>query len=261
MIIKFSLNSEKNNFVKILKKYNYIFNVGDIFAGKIIGLEKSLSVVDIGAKILSVLPLSEISFFKSFTTKEIFTKKDICEFVLIEYNLEKKIAIISLKKLRSSIIWQRLKIFATENVIFLGQLEKVVKKGKILRVEGLRGFIPNSHLPKYYRYKKLNLAVKFLKLNKGKNKIFLSNKLAYFTDQVKYLPVKQVIIGCIVQVKLYGLFVNIYGLKGLLHISQISSKRIDNITKLFKKGQIINVIILYINLNRGRISLSLKIFN
>jgi small subunit ribosomal protein S1 len=261
MIIKFSLNFEKNNFVKLLTKYNYKFTIGDIFAGKVIGLEKSLYLIDIGTNILSSLPISEIFSFQSFDIKEIFDRNYIGEFILLEYNPDKNLAIISLNRLKSLIIWQRLKVFSEENLILLGQLEKSVGKGKIIRVEGFKGFIPNSHLPKYYRYKKLNLPLKFLSLNESKNKIFLSCKLAYFINQIKYINIKQVILGCITQVKSYGLFVNLYGLKGLVHISEVSSQKIDNLTKLFKKGQIINIRILYINLNRGRISLSLKIFN
>jgi small subunit ribosomal protein S1 len=260
MIIKFCSDFEKNDFFKLLKKYNYQFKVGDIFAGKIIGLEKSLCLVDIGSNLLSVLPISEIGLFQSFIPQEIFTINDVCEFILLHFNLNDSILIISLKKLKSLIIWKRLKNLFKENVILSGQIEKSVKKGKILRVEGFKAFVPNSHLPRYYKRKKiqkLNLPLKFIKLNPNKNKIFLSCKLPHFKNQVKYLKIQQVVSGCITKVSSYGLFINIYGLKGLLHISQISSERINDLTQLFKKGQIINVKILYINLNRGRISLSL----
>jgi small subunit ribosomal protein S1 len=259
MIIKFSLSLKENNFGNILKKYNYKFNLGDIFAGEIISFEKSLCLVDIGANILSSLPMSEIFSFQSYNNNEIFSINDIYEFLLIQYNLEKKIVIVSIKKLKSLIMWQRLKIFARENLIVLGQIKKSFKKGKIIKLLGLKGFLPNSHLPKYYRYKSSNLPLKFLQLNKSTNKIFFSSKLVYFTNQIKYLKIKQTICGCVLKIKSYGLFINIYGLKGLLHISQISSQRIDDLTKLFKKGQIINVRVLYINLNRSRISLSLII--
>ena len=261
MAIKFCLDFEKNNFVKLLRKYNYIFNIGDIFAGTVIGFEKSLCIVDIGSKIVSILPISEISFFQSFSVNELLKFNDVSEFLLLQYNTDKKIAIISLKKLKSLIIWQRLKTLIKENLIVSSQLEKSTRSGKIVRIEGLKAFVANSHLPKYYRRKKLrelSLALKFIELNENKNIIFLSCKLAHFKNQSKFLKIQQSVSGCITQIKPYGLFINIYGLKGLLHISEISSQRINDLTKIFKKGQLINVTILYINLNRGRLSLSLK---
>ena len=261
MAIKFSIDYERNNFVKLLKKYNYKFSTGNIFAGEIIGLEKSLSLVDIGSNIVGSLPISEISDFQSFNINEIISIKQVSEFLLIQYNLEKNYAITSLKKFKSVFNWQRLKILNKENLIISGQLEKSTKKGKIVRVEGLKGFIINSNLPKFYRRKKLQkliLPLKFIKLNENKNKLFFSSKLAYFKNQIKYLKLHQSISGCITQVRSYGLFVNLFGLKGLLHISQISSQRISDLTKLFKKGDAIIIVIIYINLNRGRISLSLQ---
>jgi small subunit ribosomal protein S1 len=263
MAIKFCLDFEKNNFVKVLRKYNYSFNIGDIFAGTIIGFEKSLCIVDIGSKIVAILPLTEISCFQSFFVDEIFKINDISEFLLLEYKIDRKIVIISLKKLKSIVIWQRLKTLIKENLIVCGQLEKSTRSGKIVRVEGLKAFIANSHLPKYYRRKKLrqlSLPLKFIELSERKNTIFLSCKLAHFKNQSKFLKIYQSVSGCITQIKPYGLFININGLKGLLHISEISSQRITDLTKMFRKGQLINVTILYINLERGRLSLSLKFF-
>lgn len=261
MSIKFCLNFEKNDFVKILKKYNYKFSIGDIFAGKIIGFEKSICVIDIGSNFISILPISEIFLFQSFSVREIFKIKEISEFLLLQYDLKKNIVVISLKKLKSKIIWQRLKIIAKENLIISGLLEKSTKQGKVVRIQGLKGFVTNLHLPKYYRRKKLcelNLPFKFLLLSENKNNIFVSCKLAHFKNQSKFMKTQQNFYGCIIQIKPYGLFVNVNGLKGLLHISEISSKKINDITKLFKRGQLINISILYINLTRGRISLSLK---
>nr|YP_010443992.1 30S ribosomal protein S1 [Chattonella marina]UTE94879.1 30S ribosomal protein S1 [Chattonella marina] len=263
MSIKFSSIFEKSIFVQLLKKYNYQFTVRDIVAGKIIGFEKKSVLIDIGAKTLAYLPISEISKFQVFSTKEIFSSDEIGEFILIIYNPVKKTIIVSLKQLKSLLIWQRLKELARENLIVSGQVEKSTKQGKLITSQGFKGFVSNYHLPKYYRRKqlnKLNLPLKFLKLSENNNKILMSCKLAHFKNQTNFLKVQQVITGCITDIKPYGLFVNIYGLKGLLHISEISSKRIENLTKLFKKGQLITVTILYINLNRGRISLSSKPF-
>jgi small subunit ribosomal protein S1 len=259
MSIKFSLLFEKNNFGTLLKKYNYNFTAGDIIAGTIISIEKNSALVDIGANTLSYLPNSEVSIFGSFFTKDIINVKETNEFVLILYQQQQ--IVISLKKLKSILSWQRLKELAKENVIISGQLEKSTRQGKLVMIHGLKAFIYNYHLPKYYRRKqliKLQLPLKLIELSETKNKIILSSKLAYFKNQSNFLKVQQSIVGCITDIKSYGLFVNIMGLKGLLHISEISSTRISNLQELFKKGDLISVTILYVNLNKGRISLSSK---
>lgn len=261
MIIKFSINFETNDFIKLFKKYKYEITVGNIFSGKVLAFEKSLCLVDIGAAVLSVLPIGEISVFQSFQVHEIFNINNINEFLLLKYSPNKNIAILSLKRFKSIIIWKRLKTLIKENLIVSGHLEKSTKHGKIVRLSEFKAFIENSHLPKYYRRKKLrklNVPLKFLRLNQTKNRIFLSCKLAHFKNQSKFLKIGQYIYGCVTQIKSYGLFINIYGLKGLLHISEISTKRIDDLNTIFKKGQLIIVKILFININRGRISLSLK---
>lgn len=262
MAIKFPQNFEKENFASVLKKYNYQFTVGNIIAGKIVGFEKGLCKVDIGAKYTACLPLYEVCSYQSFLPKEIFDKNQISEFLLLQYERNKNIIIISLIKLKSIIIWQRLKNLNQENLICFGQLQKSIKQGKFLIVQGLKAFVENSNLPKYYRHTnqqfRLILPFKFIELSETKNQIFVSCKLGYFKTQTTFLKTNQSICGCITKIKSYGLFVNIYGLKGLLHISEISSNRIADLTKVFKKGQLINVKILYINFNQGRIALSLK---
>lgn len=262
MSIKFSRNFEKNNFATLLKKYKYEFTVGDIIAGKIVGFEKVLCKVDIGEKYAACLPLYEVCIYQSFFLKEIFDKNQIYEFLLWQYEPNRNISIISLKKLKSIIIWQRLKNLNQENLICFGLLQKSIKQGKFVIIQGLRSFVENSNLPKYYRHNqqqfRLRLPFKIIELNETKNKIFVSCKLGHFKNQTDFIRTNQSICGCITQIKSYGLFVNIYGLKGLLHISEISSNRIPDLTKVFKKGQLINVKILYINFNQGRIALSLK---
>lgn len=263
MSIKFSSIFEKSIFVQLLKKYNYQFTVGDIVAGTVISFEKEAALIDIGAETLTYLPISEISQFRVFSTNEVFIPNEISEFALLTYNPTKKTIIISLKQLKSILTWQRLKELGRENLVVSGQVEKSTKQGKSIIVQGFKGFVSNSHLPKYYRRKqlsKLDLPLKFLELSESNNKILMSCKLAHFKNQTNFLKVQQVVSGCITDIKPYGLFVNIYGLKGLLHISEISSKRINNLEKLFKKGQLITVTILYIDVNRGRTSLSAKPF-
>ena len=263
MYIKFSLNFEKNYFFKILKKYNYQFPNGDILAGKIISFEKYGFVLDIGTKILAYLPKSELFFEKNILySKEIFKYGETCEFVLYNYDYKKKIALTSIIELKILAFWQRINEVSKENIITIAKHKKATKHGKIVNIQGFRGFIFNSELPKYYRRKHLTkfiLPLIFIKLNYQKNYLFFSCKLSFFKNQIDLIKVKKSFTGCVTQVKSYGLFINIYGIKGFLHISEVSSKRIKNLKLLFNPGDLIFVTVLSINKNLGRISLSRKI--
>lgn len=262
MYIKFSLNFENNYFFRILKKYNYQFADGDILAGKIISFEKYGFILDIGTKILAYLPKSELFFEKKiFSSEEIFQYGETCEFLLYHYDDKKKIAITSIVELKIISIWQRINEMSKENIIAMGKHKKATKHGKIINIQGLRGFIFNSELPKYYRRKQLSkfvLPLIFIKINYQKNYLFFSCKLTFFKNQIGLIKTQKSFTGCITQIKSYGLFINIYGIKGFLHISEVSSKRIKNLIELFKIGDLIFVTPLSINKNLGRISLSKK---
>lgn len=263
MYIKFSLNFEENYFFKILKKYNYQFTNDDILAGKIISFEKYGFVLDIGTKILAYLPKSELFFEKNiFYSKEIFKYGENFELLLYYYDYKKKIVLTSISELKTIALWQRIHEISKEKIITRAKHKKATKHGKIINIQGLRGFVFNSELPKYYRRKQLNkliLPLIFLKLNYQKNFLFFSCKLTFFKNQIGRLKIQKSFNGCVTQVKSYGLFINIYGIKGFLHISEISSKRIKNLPLLFKTGDLILVTVLFINKNLGRISLSKKI--
>ena len=141
MSINFTSNFENSFFELLFKKYNYQFSKGDIIAGKVISFEKFGTLIDIGAKVLAYLPSSEISSFQAFLTKQLLNRGELLEFVLTDYRPNKKTLIISLKQLKSIITWQRLKELIREDLILSGQVKKSTKQGKLIILNGLKGFV------------------------------------------------------------------------------------------------------------------------
>ena len=129
-------------------------------------------------------------------------------------------------------------------------------------MEGLRGFIPRSHLAQSDDLDSLvdsTLSVGFLEVNQEANKLVLSQRIAARSQAMSTLEVGQLVQGKIASLKPYGAFVSFDGVTGLLHINQISQNYVDSLPNLLKAGQDIKAIIVSLDEQRGRISLSTKV--
>eukprot|EP00741_Cyanophora_paradoxa_P021624 tig00000241_g20873.t1 len=130
----------------------------------------------------------------------------------------------------------------------------------MVNVEGLRGFVPGSHLGMLATMENIGqrIQLKFLQVDEEQNRLVLSNRRAMLESQVKQIDVGQVAIGLVKSIKPYGAFVDIGGINGLLHISQISSDHIDNVAAVLTPDEKIKCMVLHADMDRGRISLSTK---
>ena len=172
-----------------------------------------------------------------------------------------KKTILSLRNLHCLRLWERFKQIDFNNMILFGSVEKSIGSGKIINFDGLKIFLPNSHLPKYY--KRVNqfttiLPIKVLEVKDKPHSIIGSCRLAIIKRQSPSLEIGLIQLGCILSVKPFGIFLNIYGIKCLLHISEISHRKIENIQELYKKGDLIKVKVIYINSSQGKIAVSAK---
>ena len=142
------------------------------------------------------------------------------------------------------------------------QVLSVNRGGLLVEVEHLRGFVPQSHIairtPNREELVGQVVPVKFLEVDEEKNRLVMSNRLA--TDMVsgEGLSVGDVCKGIVQAVKPYGAFVDVGGISGLLHISQISHDRIVAVENVLAPGDELKVLILSKDAERGRLSLSTK---
>ena len=170
------------------------------------------------------------------------------------------------------LLWQKFKEMMDESTVVTGKITEVNKGGATIDVEGVKGFIPASKLAIAYvedtePYLNKTVDAVIIDVDEEANKLVLSVKDILLEKEkeekaafVKSLEVGQIFEGKVVTIKEYGAFVDIgKGIQGLLHISQISNERINNIRKVLKEGMTVRVAITKID--EGKLSLSMKAAN
>nr|YP_009398344.1 ribosomal protein S1 [Thaumatella adunca]ARW67530.1 ribosomal protein S1 [Thaumatella adunca] len=253
---------KNNKFAEILQKYKYNLHSGDIVAGTIIHSEKKGLLINIGTKNSGYLPKEEIELVSKKNINNLLLINMTRDFFLITQNTYTKQYILSIRRLDYIRAWKRIKQFYLEDIIFNTQISYINKGGIITYLEGIQGFIPKSHLyieQKKQTFNKKNyIKYKILDINENKNQLILSNKSANLTLLKHKFKIGEILYGKITIINSYGLFLNIYGIRALLHISEIGSKYIKSLNILFKNKKLIKVQIIHINIKQGKISVSTR---
>lgn len=249
-----------SNFASMLNEYNYNLHPGDIVAGTIFNKEYQGFLVDIGAKIAGYLPYEEITLINSIKHNEInYLNNETREFFILAYNKSSQQLILSIKRLEYLRAWKRIKQIETEDIILKINVIGINKGGLIINLEGLQGFIPNSHLAIYVDKTSIQnhcIQCKLLLANEKTNQLILSHKKAIIAISSSKFKIGEIVTGQIIKIEPYGVFIQIYGILALLHISEIGNRNIENINKIFNIGDSIKVKILHIDMVQGRLSVS-----
>ena len=254
-------SNSHNNFYLALSKYNYKVKCGDILAGTVIGLERNMSLVNLGFEKTAFLPINHTSITCIKSPREIFQLKDIGEFIILFQDRKNEKLILSSKILHYSLLIERFKQIDLKNIILYTQYLQFKKTGIITDFDGLKLFLPYYHIPKFYRRKKDQLKFlpcKILSVNNNFTELIGSSRLAILASHSKFLKDGLFEKISVVSVKPFGLFVNLYGVKCLLHISELSNEKIHDIKQSYKKGDQIMIKVIYRNINQGKIAVSAK---
>lgn len=244
------------DFASLLNRYQYKLNIGDITAGTIFSREKKGYLVDIGESNVAYLPMNEISIQEFIPTKPIINNSR--EFFILAYSKKSKQLILSIRRLEYIRGWQRIKQIKNEDITSNLYIERINKGGLITRIEGIKGFIPKSHITEIkstYLLKNTRLKCQIFFINDKANTIILSNKRARLKDLSSTIYIGQIIEGTITQIQKYGIFINIYGFIALLHISEIGKESLNN-KQFFFIGNVIKVRIIHIDTQQGRVCVS-----
>ena len=251
------------DFATAVANTNYSFARNDIVKGVVVEYDHGGAIVDIGAKASAYLPEQEASLmnemarlFKNlwhWILKWIFKlypmkmKMDNCSSVFVEFNTVKH----GKKCLKAQ----------EADEVLEAQVVAVNRGGAICLVEGLRAFLPGSHLAGQMPTEDLigqTLPLKFLEVNQETNKLVVSNRNAVVEQQMADLSRGDIVQGMVKALKPYGAFVEVGGMSGLLHISQISYDRIDDFEKVLQPGMQVKCMIIDHDKVNGRIALSTK---
>nr|YP_063561.1 30S ribosomal protein S1 [Gracilaria tenuistipitata var. liui]AAT79636.1 30S ribosomal protein S1 [Gracilaria tenuistipitata var. liui] len=255
-----SIGFSEKDFGAILNQYSYNLHPGDIIAGTVFHKEAKGFLVDVGVNIAGYLPIDEVLLGSGYSNDDLmYLVNNTREFFIFAYNKERQQLLLSIKRLDYIKAWKRIKQLETEEIILHVPLINFNKGGILTALEGLHSFIPRSHLILFNAYESMvrsYLPCKILLVDEKTNKIILSHKLALLYLYSDLLRVGRLVYGQIIQFKQYGIFLNIYGIPALLHISEIGYEYIDNIDCVFAIGHKIKVKIIHIDMKQARLSVS-----
>ncbi|WP_218080839.1 S1 RNA-binding domain-containing protein [Anthocerotibacter panamensis] len=251
----------REDFERLLSQYDYHFSPGDIVNGTVFSLEPRGALIDIGAKTAAFLPLQEMSINRVINPEEVVNEGDVREFFILTEENEEGQLTLSIRRLEYMKAWERVRSLQTKDETVRAKIFAVNRGGALVRIEGLRGFIPGSHLSTKEPKEELidqELPLKFLEVDEERNRLVLSHRRALVERRMNKLEQYQVVTGRVRGIKPYGAFIDIGGVSGLLHISEISHDHIETPHSVFNVGDEIKVMVIDLDAERGRISLSTK---
>ncbi len=245
------------------------FDEGDVVNGKVVRIDKDEVLVDIGYKAEGVIPSNELSIRKSVDpAEEVEIGEEVDALVLTKEDAEGRL-ILSKKRARFEKAWRRIEVAADSGEPVEGSVIEVVKGGLILDL-GVRGFLPAS-LVDIRRVHNLDefmgqtLECKVIELNRSRNNVVLSRRAVLEEERKEVreqilgrLEPGQVVEGKISNIVDFGAFVDLDGIDGLIHISELSWSHVNHPSEVVAIGDTVRIKVLDIDRDRQRISLGLK---
>ena len=245
------------------------FGEGDVVSGRVVRIDKDEILVDIGYKSEGVIPLSELSIRKSVNVADEVQLGEMIDALVMQKEDQDGRLVLSKKRARFEKAWKRIEAASTAGETVEGTVIEVVKGGLILDL-GVRGFLPAS-LVDIRRVQDLDeflgqkLECKVIELNRSRNNVVLSRRavLEHERREVRQrilddLEPGKVVEGVISNIVDFGAFVDLDGIDGLIHISELSWSHVNHPSEVLNVGEKVDVKVLEIDRDRQRISLGLK---
>ena len=251
-----------DDFAKALEQHNYEFQKGQVVRGKVFEYDSNGAYVDIGGKSSAFLPIEEAALRTVTDLSEVVPLDEERDFLIIREQDADGQVTLSLRQLQIQQAWEDLIELQETGKVLQVRVSGANKGGVTVDVQGMRGFIPRSHLVERDNIESLigqSLSVNFLEVDREREKLVLSQRMATQSNAFKDLQIGQLVEGKVSSIKPFGVFVDLEGVSGLLHIKQVSQKYIDNLGKLFGPGQPLKALVVDLDEGRGRISLSTRV--
>ena len=245
------------------------FEEGDVVSGKVVRIDQDEVLVDIGYKSEGVIPSNELSIRKSVDpADEVELGEEVDALVLTKEDQDGRL-LLSKKRARFEKAWRRIEAAAESGEPVEGTVIEVVKGGLIIDL-GVRGFLPAS-LVDIRRVQNLDeflgqkIECKVIELNRSRNNVVLSRRAVLEEERKEVrqqildrLQPGQVVEGAISNIVDFGAFVDLDGIDGLIHISELSWSHVNHPSEILSIGDVVPVKVLDIDRDRQRISLGLK---
>ena len=245
------------------------FSEGDIIEGTVVNLDQDEVLVDIGYKSEGVIPANELSIRKNVPPSEVVSIGERIEALVLDKEDDEGRLILSKKRAQYERAWGRIQQITDAGGTVKGHVIEVVKGGLIVDI-GLRGFLPAS-LVELRRVRDLDpyigteIEAKVIELDRNRNNVVLSRR-AYleeeqqeqrqaFLDDLAEGEVREGVVSSVVN---FGAFVDLGGMDGLVHVSELSWRHVNHPSEVVKVGDKVTVRVLEVDRGRERISLSIK---
>ncbi|MBX3068347.1 MAG: 30S ribosomal protein S1 [Cryobacterium sp.] len=245
------------------------FNDGDLIEGTVVKVDRDEVLVDVGFKTEGVIPSRELSIRHDVDPEEVVKVGDTVEALVLQKEDKEGRLVLSKKRAQYERAWGDVDKIKEQDGTVTGTVIEVVKGGLIVDI-GLRGFLPAS-LIELRRVRDLSpylgqeIDAKILELDKNRNNVVLSRRALLEQSQSESrssflgnLARGQVRKGVVSSIVNFGAFVDLGGVDGLVHVSELSWKHIEHASEVVEVGQEVTVEVLEVDLDRERVSLSLK---
>lgn len=245
------------------------FNDGDLVEGLVVKVDRDEVLLDIGYKTEGVIPSKELTIRHDVDPNDVIKVGDIVEALVLQKEDKEGRLILSKKRAQYERSWGTIEKIKSEDGMVKGHVIEVVKGGLIVDI-GLRGFLPAS-LVEMRRVRDLSpylgqeIEAKIIELDKNRNNVVLSRRAwleqsqsatrSTFLNQLQKGQIRSGIISSIVN---FGAFVDLGGVDGLVHVSELSWKHIEHPSEVVEIGTQVTVEVLEVDMERERVSLSLK---
>eukprot|EP00526_Cylindrotheca_closterium_P010221 CAMPEP_0113654008 /NCGR_PEP_ID=MMETSP0017_2-20120614/28917_1 /TAXON_ID=2856 /ORGANISM="Cylindrotheca closterium" /LENGTH=410 /DNA_ID=CAMNT_0000567107 /DNA_START=65 /DNA_END=1297 /DNA_ORIENTATION=+ /assembly_acc=CAM_ASM_000147 len=258
-----TLEFSYDDFADAVANTEYSFERHSIVKGTCVEYSNGGVLVDIGAKASAFLPESEAALIQpqGCELSDLVELDTELDFQIISDEDENGQLLVSRRRIQYRSAWETVLGLQASDSILEAEVIGVNRGGAICLVEGLRAFLPGSHLAGQLPNEDLvgqTLQLKFLEVNQENNKLVVSNRKAVVEAQMANLSRGDVVDGLVKALKPYGAFIEVGGMSGLLHISQISFKRIEDLEKVLQPGMQVKCMIIDHDKVNGRIALSTK---
>ena len=245
------------------------FDEGDLVTGTVVKIERDEVLLDIGYKSEGVIPSRELSIRKDVNPADVVAMNDEIEALVLQKEDKEGRLVLSKKRAEYERAWNAVEEKFNSGETVEGEVIEVVKGGLILDI-GLRGFLPAS-LVDLRRVKDLNaymgtrIEARVIEMDRNRNNVVLSRRVvleearkAERQEILSKLKVGMRLKGTVSSIVDFGAFVDLGGIDGLVHISELSWNHVNHPSEVVKVGQEVEVQVLDVDLNRERISLGLK---
>jgi small subunit ribosomal protein S1 len=245
------------------------FEDGDLVAGTVVKIDRDEVLLDIGFKSEGVIPARELSIRNDVHPEEIVTLGEHIEALVLQKEDKEGRLVLSKKRAQYERAWSTIEKLKDADEVVKGPVIEVVKGGLIVDI-GLRGFLPAS-LVELRRVRELQpyvgrvIEAKIIELDRNRNNVVLSRRAwleeaqkeqrGDFLANLKPGERRRGVVSSVVN---FGAFVDLGGMDGLVHVSELSWKHVDHPSSVVQVGDEIDVEVLDVDLDKERISLSLK---